>query len=97
MFISSPRKKLLDPKVNLNIRSRPHESRSHKLDRVIQVEKDIEMPILKSRSSKVIAALVATSALGVAALYGPSLLASKAVLTEASNDKVMKMPASSEA
>ena len=55
------------------------------------------MQILKSRSSKVLAALVGTTALGVAALFAPNLLASKAVFTKASSDKTMAMPATSAA
>lgn len=50
------------------------------------------MQILKSRSRKIIAALVGTSVVGVSVLYAPNLLASRAVVTEASKIDAMKKP-----
>lgn len=51
------------------------------------------MPILKTRSSKIIAALLGASVLGAAALYGPNLAVSNAVFTEASGGKAAQLPA----
>lgn len=50
------------------------------------------MQMLKSRSWKIVAALVGISVLGVAVLYAPNLLASRAVVTEASSSSAAKMP-----
>jgi hypothetical protein len=51
------------------------------------------MSLLKSRSSKIIAALLGASALGAAALYGPNLIVSKALITEAPGGKTATIPA----
>ncbi len=55
------------------------------------------MQIVKSRSGKILIGLAGATALGVAALFAPSLLTSKAVFTEASSEEAMKAPVPSEA
>ncbi len=54
------------------------------------------MQIVKSRSGKILIGLAGATALGVAALFAPSLLTSKAVFTEASSEEAMKAPVPSD-
>jgi hypothetical protein len=51
------------------------------------------MSILKSRSSKIIAALLGASALAAVAIYGPNLLVINALITEAPGGKIATIPA----